>query len=218
MIVHIIDTETTGLTPQEGKLIEVAIAAYDLDCGLISAKSFLVNKNVTVEDVEKTRSIHNINPKLVMENGYSEVQDLNFMGSTLLAHNADFDRQWFNFGDDVKWVCTQKDIKWPKISNASLVATALAHGVGVVAAHRALTDVLTIVNILDRVRESQNLNVLIDNALLPRLKYKADVGFNSKHLAKNAGFNWDQGEKCWIKKMTVEEAAMQLPFSVSKIN
>ena len=66
----------------------------------------------------------------------------------LVAHNAAFDRQWFGLGvvpaTTTPWLCTMEDIRWPAEcqlrSRPSVRDLALAYGVPVWAAHRALSD------------------------------------------------------------------------------
>ena len=234
MIIKILDTETTGLSPKEGKLIEVAFAVFDTSLNdVISAKSFLVNDNVSEDEVNKTKHIHGISYEIVKTYGIDlDVMLLNtkpyveaegFANYTpidaYLAHNADFDRQWFN--DDAiqnaKWICSCDDIQWPKATDSkSLISVALAHGVGVVSAHRALDDVMTLAKLLKRVGETHSLDEIFEKAGRPKAKYEALVSFSQKDLAKSAGFRWDGERKSWWRKMAIEDVAA-LPFKTREI-
>jgi DNA polymerase-3 subunit epsilon len=226
MIIKILDTETTGLSPKEGKLIEVAFAVFDTSLNdVISAKSFLVNDNVSEDEVNKTKHIHGISYEMVKSYGFDlDTMLLNIFNmyapvDAYLAHNADFDKQWFN--DDAiqnaKWICSCDDIQWPKSTDSkSLISVALAHGVGVVSAHRALDDVMTLAKLLKRVGETHSLDEIFEKASRPKAKYEALVSFSQKDLAKSAGFRWDGERKSWWRKMAIEDVAA-LPFKTREI-
>jgi len=218
MIVSIVDTETTDLTPATGKCIEIAIANFDLERkDMIDSMSFLVH-GATSEEIEKTSKIHGIPSGLVIEHGASPTfrhallkQQIS-ENNVVLAHNSDFDSQWFTDIPDIHWVCTQNDISWPKFSSSkSLASIAIAHGVGVVSAHRALEDVMTIVRLLKRVGETNDLVALVKHGMRPKALFQALVSYDDRQLAKDAGFNWNGIDKTWTRKMAIEDAA-KLPF------
>ena len=68
----------------------------------------------------------------------------------------------------------------------------LAHGVGVLDAHRALTDVETLSRLLTRVHEMGHpLPALIERAMRPRVKLQSLQPFEENDKAQAAGFAWD---------------------------
>lgn len=88
---------------------------------------------------------------------------------------------------------------------------ALAYGVPVWAAHRALTDCIYIAQVFER--EAQ-LEALLQQALLPRKLYRARLAYDQRHLAKEAGFRWNEGvQGAWSKLLTEAERGL-LPFEV----
>lgn len=241
----IIDTETTGLDVNTGYLIEAAFALYDTDHGLLSCRSTLVRPAPADEPdvpfdedylrdlLEPTQSIHGITADALLAHAWP-LQKVHALWAAvpdcgvkaLLAHNAEFDRQWFP-DNGVPWVCTANDINWPAggRKRRSLAALALDHGQTVIPGHRALVDVLTIVRVLDAVRcegspdwakspeEARGaLALLIEDALVPGVLYWARVPYSERHKAKAAGFQWDAGLGRWVRVFRPAEArSLEIP-------
>lgn len=213
--VLILDTETSSLDPATGHLLEVAIAGYDLQHGLLNAHSWLCRA-----PTNEAERVNGIPVELVQNWGIpsrEKAQDTiggcaaNF--DAVVAHSADFDRSWI--GDLGKpWICTCDDVTWPKPSTSkSLVAIALAHGVGVSSAHRALADVMTLVALFDRVRESHDLGAMLARGLRPKARFVSLAPFDRKDEVKAAGFRWEPTQKVWTRTMAIEDAPT-LPFEV----
>ena len=211
MKASILACEPTSLSPTDGKLIEVAVVNFDLEVGdMVDAWSFLVS-GATEEEINKTRHIHGISPVLVNQYGYgieaveSGLRTATKDSKAFLAHNAEFDRQWLPFLPDL-WCCTMDDIVWPKESpSKSLVAISLTHGLGVMSAHRAMDDCMTIARLLRRVGEKHYLPDLIKHGMRPKATFKALVSYEDRELAKKAGFRWEPDKKLWYRKMAIED-------------
>lgn len=141
----------------------------------------------------------------------------------IVAHNASFDEKWFrdvNYGlglDSAKWVCSMSEIKWPKYKgrgNPSVANLALAYGVPVWSAHRALTDCIYLAEVM---RREPKLCDLLQSALEPRSTYISLLSYDNRHLCKEHGFVWDRiVPRKWARKMTLTEA-MALPFEVQVV-
>lgn len=233
MKISIIDTETTSLSPSDGHCIEVAVVNFDTEAGeFYEMFSYLVthrdlDETKFSEEIKKTQHIHGIHESLVLKFGNPKteagyvIKEFCKGSKAILAHNADFDRQWEpvnNLFDDSLWVCTQNDINWPRdCPNRSLISIALAHGIGVVSAHRALDDCMTIARLLKRVKEmGVCLDSLIAAGLRPKATFKAEVSYQDREVAKKAGFNWDATSKIWFKKMAIEDTS-KLSFGVVRM-
>jgi DNA polymerase-3 subunit epsilon len=111
-----------------------------------------------------------------------------------------------------------EDIRWPASlglrSTPSVQALALAHGVPVWAAHRALTDCTYLVQVLQR---CMDLEQLLAAALEPRSLMRAEVSYADRHLAREAGFRWDQSvARAWTRRLSQREAR-SLPFPVHPV-
>lgn len=202
MILAIIDVETTGFDPSKDHLVEVALLRYDTELGVIDIASVLHDHG---QDETGCFEVHGIEHDLVEQFGVPQVaKHLPQQFDICVAHNAEFDRKWLSgFGP---WADTM-DFEWPrKPLKNSLADLALAHGVGIVAAHRAFDDVLTIARVLDRSRElGADINYLVERALRPKATMQALVSYDDRELAKQAGFHWEPETKRWLKRMFVDD-------------
>lgn len=205
----IVDTETTSIDPATGSLVEVASAKFDLEHGkLVDARSFLLERTQGEHGAEE---VHGIPAELVARYGLpaSTLDGLKRYCTgavATIAHNAAFDRQWL--AGIEPWACSM-DFEWPRpVQSRSLTAIALAHGVGVVAAHRALDDVLTLARVLERCKEmGADLVRMVERALRPKVLVQAIVSYDDRDKAKAARFTWEAEKKRWVKLMFADEVA-----------
>ena len=111
------------------------------------------------------------------------------------------------------WLCTMDDIRWPSHRQLkprpSVRDLALAYGIPVWAAHRALTDCIYLADVLAR---CDDLEQLLKHGMEPRVLMRAKVSYDNRSLAKDAGFHWnDPLPGCWSRRLSPREAA-ELPF------
>ena len=216
----IIDTETTGLSPAKGRCIEVGAVLFHVPSrAVLSQLSFLLpcqsNPAQRVNGIaaEVTQLDQPRKQSLACLEAMADAADV------LVAHNAAFDRQWFG-RDELPalprpWLCSMEDIRWPAErhlrATPSVRDLALAYGVPVWAAHRALTDCIYIAQVFERETQLDNL---LQQALLPRKLYRARLPYDQRHLAKEAGFRWNEAvQGAWSKRLTEEECRL-LTFEV----
>lgn len=218
----IIDTETTGLDPEDGSVvIEVGAILFDVEFrDVISQVSFLLPACSNL-----ARHINGIDPDLankgllvmdpMLNAFYAMARDADYA----VAHNAAFDSKWF--GSDgslcalgLKWICTMDDVHWPKNTKKgrpSVVSLALDYGVPVWSAHRALTDCLYLAEVM---RREPRLRSLLVEALEPKKVFVSTLPYERRQECKDAGFTWNQiVPKAWARKMRPSEAEA-LPFAV----
>lgn len=219
----ILDTETTALSPQQGLCIEVGAVLFD-----VSSRATLMQVSFLMPCQENPALAVNGIPAAVTrlpqpwQSGLACFVAMAESADALLAHNVAFDRQWF--GRDrlpdlgKPWICSMDDIRWP--ADRQLRATpsvrdlALAYGVPVWAAHRALTDCTYLVQVLQR---CPDLEVLLQQALEPRRLMRARLGYAERQLAKEAGFRWNEPVRgAWCRRLSEREVAA-LPFAVDPI-
>ena len=220
----ILDTETSGLDPKQDHCLEVgAILFHAPRRAVLAQHSFLL----PVQD-NAAESINHIPADVTRLNqpwreGLEYFQALLDAAELLVAHNAAFDRQWF--GKDhlpavsKPWLCTMEDIAWPVDrqlrSRPSVRDLALAYGVPVWAAHRALTDCIYLAEVFSRCNE---LETLLLHGLEPRRLMRAQVSYQQRHLAKQAGFRWnDPVQGAWTRRLSDRQAA-ELDFQVVSID
>jgi len=220
--VLILDTETTGLKPEDGaRVIEIGAILFDVkQREVVSQLGFLLP---TLSN--EAEHINRIKPELTMsapdvsgelaKSFWCMVNHADYA----VAHNAAFDSQWFGEGGclpemPLRWICTMEDVRWPlnaKRGRPSVVSLALDYGVPVWSAHRALTDCVYLAEVMKR---EPNLEQLLTQALEPKQVYISCLPYELRQQCKDAGFTWnDLVTKKWAKRMTASEAA-ELPFQV----
>lgn len=210
--IAILDLETTSLDPKTGEIIEAAVCMFDVDLGhIITARSWLVDTG----NGNAAEAINGIPSRLMLRGDTlaDVMHALKVVGmgaECFVAHNAEFDRSWLDDATQkaAPWVCSMSDIEWPRQGTGKvLTSIALAHGVGVVAAHRALDDVLTLARVFERCAEmGHDLPAMLTKAMLPRVVVQAIVSYDDREKAKSAGFSWDGATKRWTKRVLAGQA------------
>tara|TARA_Y100001968_G_scaffold330607_1_gene382930 strand:- start:3447 stop:4244 length:798 start_codon:yes stop_codon:yes gene_type:complete len=219
----IVDTETTGLDPQKDYCLELGSILFHVESRSVLAQhSFLIP--VERNDAEY---INQIPAEITQLNqpwkeGLQYFELLLNASDALLAHNAAFDRQWFGKSSlpviSKPWICSMEDISWPtkkQLSNRPSVRDlALAYGVPVWNAHRALTDCIYLSEVLQR---CESLQEVLMRALEPRRLMRAQVSYEDRHLAKKAGFRWnDPVRGAWTRRLSDREI-QDLNFTVVSV-
>jgi len=215
----ILDTETTGLSPEQGVCIEVGAVLFDVGSrAVLQQLSFLLpcqaNPAEGINGIAAavTRLPQPTEAALALFVALVEAAD------AVVAHHAAFDRQWFGHGAlpalTIPWICSMEDIRWPAElqlrPNPSLRDLALAHRVPVWAAHRALTDCDYLVHVFQR---CAHLDALLVAAQEPRELYRARLSYAERHLAREAGFRWNVPVAgAWSRRLSRREAdALSFP-------
>ncbi len=219
----ILDTETTGLEPSDSQCIELGSILFHVKSrSILAQNSFLIPaESNAAELINKIPSeISRISQP--WEEGLKYFEALLEKSDAILAHNAAFDSKWFGIPPlpDISkpWICSMEDISWPCELNLkgrpSVRDLALAYEVPVWSAHRALTDCIYLVEVL---RRCSNLETLLKQGLEPRRIMRALVSYDQRHLAKNAGFRWnDPIPGAWTRRLSDREIR-ELPFEVSGV-
>lgn len=219
----ILDTETTGLSPAEGQCIEVGAVLFD-----VASRSVLMQVSFLLPCAANPAQHVNGIPAAVSRlsqpwrSGLACFEAMVAGADAVLAHNAGFDRQWFGTGElpalEKPWICSMEDIRWP--AERQLRATpsvrdlALAYGVPVWEAHRALTDCIYLVQVFQRCHD---LEALLQAALEPRRLVRARLSYDQRQLAKDAGFRWNEPvPRAWSRRLSEREIAA-LPFPVDAV-
>ncbi len=216
----ILDTETTGLDPSSGHCLEVGVILFHVSSrSVLAQQSFLMP--VASNEAEEINKIPAEITRLHQpwKEGLTYLEALINEADLIVAHNAAFDRQWF--GKDhlpfvaKPWLCTMDEISWPSQRRLrprpSVRDLALAYGVPVWTAHRALTDCIYLAEVLSR---CEDLETLLSRGLEPRQLMRAQVSYEQRHLARNAGFRWNDPVKgAWTRRLSEREAS-ELDFPV----
>jgi DNA polymerase-3 subunit epsilon len=217
----ILDTETTGLSHETDSVVEVAACLYDVERAspVISYSSIVHGQGNAAE------SVNGIPESLVEDptvptsaRVWAFVARLVDHADAVVAHRADFDYGFVpKYLVELRakpWVCSKFDIEWPKQREQGehLTHLALAHGLGLVTAHRAMADVDTLVRLFQRVAEmGVNVQSMLAKAMRPRVKVVSLAPFEQKDVVKKSGFAWDPAARVWWRRMP-EEDVSSLPF------
>ena len=219
----VMDTETTGLEPVSAQCIEVGAVLFHVPTrSVLSQVSFLLPaaanpaQHVNGIAAEVTRLSQ------PWQAGLQHFLALLAGADAVLAHNAAFDAKWFGLGPlppiDKSWICSMDDIEWPPERHLrpapSVRDLALAYGVPVWAAHRALTDCTYLVQVLERCADLEDL---LAAAMEPKLLYRANLPYAERHKAKQAGFRWNEPVRgAWSRRLS-ERQAQALAFEVQRV-
>lgn len=220
--VLIIDTETTGLHPEEGAhVIEIGAILFDVNLREVIAQISFLLPTLSNE----AEHVNRISPELTMSaSGISSELAKSFwvlveQADYAVAHNAAFDSKWFGEGGclpemPLPWICTMEDVKWPRNSKRgrpSVVSLAVDYGVPVWSAHRALTDCTYLAEVMKR---EPGLKAILLESLEPKKVYVSCLPYEQRQQCKDAGFAWDSVvARKWAKRMTVSEAK-EIPFQI----
>lgn len=214
--VLILDVETGGVDPAKDPLVELGLARWSVEHrALIRAASILV-----AAPSNDAATVNGIPPALLPEGQTADFAlDVARRWAegcdAVLAHNGeDFDKLWTGELGGLPWIDSAWDIDWPKpCGGRRLQDIALAHGLAVLAAHRALTDCLLLAQLLERVAElpGVELGALLERAMRPKVKVISMAPYEEKDKVKEHGFRWSDEDRWWFRRLPAEDVAA-LPF------
>ena len=219
----ILDTETTGLDNENDDCIEVGSILFNVkNRSVLAQQSFLLP--VEINNAEK---INNIPAEITrlsqpLSEAIKYFESLVRVSDVIVAHNAEFDKKWFGLKKlpkiEKQWICSMEDITWPAHKQLkacpSVRDLALAYGVPVWNAHRALTDCIYLAEVFKRCSELEKILIM---ALEPKVLLRAEISYEDRYLAKSAGFRWNDAIKgAWSKKMSRRDME-KLEFPVHEV-
>ena len=221
----IIDLETSGTDPDADHVVEVGAVLFSTSLAVpLACKSALVLSGANAAELVNGIPAASLTGPwcIAPEQIRPMIAGLAKLAPEppiYVAHNAAFDRSFLP-GVGAEWICTYGDATWPRMpgETGSLVNIALAYGLGVSRAHRAIEDCLLLAALLGRVHEVEGgLEQWMFRALEPKRELIACVSYDDRELAKHAGFRWDGERKVWAKRVGESRAAAfceGLPFRV----
>jgi DNA polymerase III epsilon subunit-like protein len=238
MLLLVIDTETTGVERAADHLIEWAAALYSVEeRAILWAHSAIVPSTDT--NPPDAALVNHITDAMLVVPWTERESLLPLVGvagetgvplTAIAAHNAEFDRAFveramFPFhrhGKPIPWIDTRSDITYPRARGSQHLSHICAdHGIPAVQAHRALSDVLMLCELLGKV---DDLEAQIAQALLPRALFESLQPFEENHLAKAHGFGYSvppgYKKKMWWRKLPADtecEPTAERPFELRRI-
>jgi DNA polymerase-3 subunit epsilon len=205
-----VDFETTGLDAAEDRITEVGAVLFNWETQtpLVVLSNFVnPGRPIPEEIIELT----GISDQMVAEYGLLEKEVLGDLRHLVgcadyaMAHNAAFDKGFYHAAlfrhglapDDKVWLCTKDDIKYPEsITKRNLCYLAAEHSIINPFRHRAVFDVLTMLN----VASNYEIDAIIASAQEPTLYVRALVSFDDKDKAKVLHFHWSAPQKIWWRE------------------
>jgi len=220
----ILDTETTGLDNENDDCLEVGSILFNVKSrSVLAQQSFLLPvENNNAEKINNIPAEITRLPQPLLE-AIKYFESLVQSSDVIVAHNAEFDMKWFGLKKlpqiKKQWICSMEDITWPSDrqlkTRPSVRDLALAYGIPVWNAHRALTDCIYLAEVFKRCNE---LEKLLNRALEPKVLVRAEISYDKRHLAKNAGFRWNDSVKgAWSRKMNRRDIE-KLAFLVHEVD
>lgn len=222
-----LDVTTGGAMPADPSatfLTEVGLVLWDSEFAQpIEWRSVLLKPEqpLSAESVERT----GLSDALLARHGrpwdirtLQPIANLMRKAQYVVAHNGRafsrplLERAFSRFGlkmPPTPWLDTQYDVDYPRpCSGRQLTYLAGFHGVLTPFMHRAVSDVMTMLAILQR----YDLPQVIANSQRQWLLVQANVQYDEREKAKEKGFRWqsDGGrlvEKCWVKRIREDQLA-----------
>ena len=217
----IVDTETTGLSQDTDKIIEICVVRfeYDPESGqvfrVLDTYSGLEDPGVpiTAEITEITGITNEMVAGKRIDDAHvaTLVQD----ASLIIAHNSKFDRpfleQRFPIFESLPWGCSFAQVDWEGEGLGARKLDYIAFQFGVFFdAHRAEADCMALLHILQQALPKSKMRVM--KSLLERLPlkdwtvYAVNAKFETKDLLKARAYQWDAGRKTWHRTLTGTDA------------
>lgn len=207
-----LDLETDSKDPKVAKILEVAYAAFSMRGRLLRAENQVIhqldpNKEVfPLIDLNQEEVDDGANIKTIFQTVSNALKvGMHRDGLVLVGHNclhydlAILDRlNCSKMWSGLTIVDTMFDLPFPpRTTSRRLVHLCADHGIPTPRAHGALYDCLYTAELFFK----YDVNEVVARARTPLVWVKADVTYDSRELAKAAGFKWDGKQKLWVKRL-----------------
>jgi DNA polymerase-3 subunit epsilon len=231
MILAGIDFETTSLDIPTLRVAEVGLVLWDTDLDApVSVRGFLVDTGDTVWS-EEAMAANGLSSALCEKYGVNDVAACKAVLATVdkadvvVAHYGEnFDHkiltQWasrhgFTVSEKL-WIDTSTDLAVDAHSSSRLSYMAADHGILNQMGHRAVFDVVVMMQVLAQ----YELNDVIATAKSPHILVRATLSYDDRDLAKARKYHWEKEYKVWcktIRECDFEQEQKEAPFPVDVI-
>jgi DNA polymerase-3 subunit epsilon len=201
----VLDVETTGINAQNDRIIEIGILEFSVKQGelpqITRTYGALQDPGMPLpKEIEQLTGLTDGMLKGQMID-WDMVRSMVESASVIVAHNADFDRQFMEasgqlLGLSCHWACSLRHIDWRGHGYRQLGLTYLAadHGFLNPFAHRAIFDCATTFRLI-----APHLPELISRSYEKEFTVHAlSSPFESKDTLKKRGYIWDPSLRCWV--------------------
>lgn len=235
MIAVFLDIEATGLSYTQDKLIELGMVKFEYtEDGRIFRllDDFSGYQDPGKPIPEYITKLTGINDDTVRGRQINETEVADYLQNVdlIIAHNAQFDRTFFEMTfpaiSPKAWGCSMYDIDWKfeGISSHKLEYIAYKYGF-FYDSHRAVIDCLAGIHILAQELPNSRqavLKQLLTNALAVRFKlYATNSPYESKDLLKVRGYRWSMNQndkhKAWSIELTEDKVAEEINYLRSNV-
>ena len=204
----IVDVETTGLNAGQDKVIEIGFVEFKIGGdgrpNISTMYSGVEDPGVSLSD--EVSRLTGLTDEVLQgqQIDWSLVRKYWDRASVIIAHNAEFDRNFLMARPELKdmrkhWACSVRHIDWRSKNFGSLKLQYLAadHGFANPFAHRALFDCATTYRLV-----APHLTELVEASYEPEYEIIA-VGspFETKDILKSHGYRWDAEQRAWRKRI-----------------
>lgn len=214
----VVDTETTGLDPEDDVIIQMAMRRFRFDAdGVITridaCHAWFEDPGKPIpEQITRMTGIRDID---VEGKSFPETEIVRALSRVdlVVAHNASFDRRWierrFPEAAGRPWGCSMRDILWERFGFEAGKLTLLGAQCGFFYdAHRADVDVDAVIGLLrHRFDDGRTaLSALIEAADADSWLVRArGAAFELKGRLRARGYRWDADRKVWAKEVRDDE-------------
>jgi len=230
------DTETTGLPDEpNSKVIEVGYVVYDLVLGIVRMGGYLLkslNKDELIDPsitavngiCEEMIDKYGIEPNRVLSRVCAEMSRCDFtMAANFTFDQAMFEREckrWAVNVPVVNWMDFLHEIPYgPNIKGRSVNHIAADHGLANPFGHRAFTDALMMIQVIEK--GDYDMEEVCRAASTPLIDIRSHQKFDDNYKAKAKGFFFDYDIKAWTRKIrqySFQDFKESCDFEVSILN
>jgi DNA polymerase-3 subunit epsilon len=219
-----LDTETTGLSAEKDKIIELGMVVFEYSS---TGRIFKVLKKFDAYEDPKSpisteiTALTGITDEMVSGQEFDDIEIESIVNNAalIIAHNAGFDRPFmekrFPIFVDKAWACSQRDIDWKEEGMGSQKLDYLAYQFGYFfEGHRADIDAAAGLHLLSQKSKSSSNTLLYKMILTARQTsyriWALNAPFDKKDLLKGRGYRWSSGDdgkkKSWYIDVIGEDA------------
>ena len=226
-----LDVETTGMDSRYDQVIELAMVPFNYSA---DGRVFDVEQGfVGLQDPGKPLS-----PVIVGLTGITDEElrgqrlDANEVRSVLegvslvVAHNAEFDRPFFEKTfpglESLPWACSQREVPWGQLGVQGRKLEYIAYRSGIFFdGHRAEVDCQVGVHVLatDWLGDGRTAlgSLLESSQRIDARLWAFGSPFETKDLLKARGYRWDAGRKVWYRDLADGQLEQERTWLAEKV-